>query len=206
MKEIENIGFNLLTFSTLILATLSIAKIWYITKQGRKIWKEKSGKSVSLTWIFFIIFLHLAGGVFGIKENSLAFSLGTFGALFYLYIFLGLLKYKEIKKRDKILFFIAPVILVLMIFSKYHELIFLLASVFSLGTIATQPLEMGEEEDNGVLEIRMVYAQGIMIIALFIYSFSFNNLVLEIISILTIPLLVYIIYTYTKNKRGLVAQ
>lgn len=71
--------------------------------QGWKIWKNKSGLSVSVAWTFIFFFMFLTYPIYGVeKDNSLLTWQGVFRILFYLPILFGLYRFKGFTKKELI--------------------------------------------------------------------------------------------------------
>lgn len=100
MVEVQNFGFNALTISAAATIFFSLIKGYGVVKQGKAIWKERSGENVSPIFfsynlLFFLIFL-----IFGFQERSLAIIVNGSLCLLYLPILIGLKKFRGFSRKE----------------------------------------------------------------------------------------------------------
>lgn len=180
--ELEKFGWNLATigFSGTIFFTLVSA--WGLWQQAGKIWRNKSGQSVSVFWFSYNLFLFTANVIYGFSLNStvLIFN-GTLSGLMHIPILIGLAKFKGLKRQEKLAFPLYAVLLLLMIVLSQKEIIYLLFSGGNVLALAAQPYEIMKKKNSGMVEVNLLAIYLTSTIFWVIYAFTIKSLALEII-------------------------
>jgi len=193
MIELQNFGWNYLTFNFIATIFFSLLAMWWGYRQGENIWRKKSGEAVSH-------FLHICNTgyffvriVYGVHLGSIAVAFSGFArAPIQIYILVGLAKHNGFKWSDKSLLFILCATLLLMIMSPWKGLIFEIVSYTALASLAAQPVKIWRQKTRGsvTLGIQLVYVFSSLVwIA---YALEIND-----IRLLAVHLVAFVIFTVT---------
>ena len=72
----------------------AVIQTWGMLTQNKRIWENRSGTTLPLTFFAFQFFYFMAYLIYGIKINSLSIILNNFVGVFFLPIIIGLIKFK----------------------------------------------------------------------------------------------------------------
>ncbi|MBI3274008.1 MAG: hypothetical protein HYZ69_02595 [Candidatus Colwellbacteria bacterium] len=158
----------------------SVLGAWGLWKQNFAIWKNKSGRSVSISHFSFSLGYFLSGFTWGLEKNSLALILHCGGrAFFHVPILVGLWKFKGFTRSEKILsgLFLAGIFVTILMSVK--EASFLIYSIGSILAYFTQPVEIFRNKYAGTVEpgLHWIYFGNGTFWT--IYGFATNDPVLE---------------------------
>ncbi len=162
--EYQNFGLNALTISAIATIIFSFIKGCGIVAQGTKIWKDKTGKSISPVFFFYNFFYFLLFLTYGIEEKSIAIIVSGLLCLLYLPIIIGLKKYRGFSKKEiGLIAIISLIIPASFIFSKSQTIfIFSIAAILA---IFTQVKEVWSTKNFGAFSVR--YLQTFLVATLF---------------------------------------
>ena len=180
--EFDNFGWNVLTLSFFATIVFSLLGVFYLWRQFTEIWSNKSGKSVSVTWICYFLFGYIATLFYGVHKDSLALVISAalripISAL----VLFGLWKFKGFKKIDQGIFFGSIVLMIAMIFSSEKVWFYLFFSFGSVISLATQPIEIWKNKSSGVVVIKVFVIYAISCLFWIPYAFITRNWALEFI-------------------------
>lgn len=154
---------------------------WGLWKQSQKIWKEKSGKSVSVTANFFFTASMFVGLAYGLEKNLDAVTFhNLLRIVFLLPIVAGLIKFKKFTKTEKILCACFCIMMLLVWFVPRKDFLFLFSQTVGVLTLATQPYEIFKNKDVGVVEVKLFAVFTPSSIFWVIYAFANGDWILKI--------------------------
>ncbi len=183
MIELDNFGYNLITLSFLGTLFFSFWSAWAASCQNRLIWRNRSGKAVSSTAIFYYLCLQIAVSIYGWNIHSLAILVGGLARMpFLVMIIIGLSKFKGFNKKEKAMFTFSLSLLVGMILLSGKDKVFM---VFAFGSILAyifQVLELWMSDTSGVIDIRVAVVALCSSTFWMIYGFSIGDWVIKTIS------------------------
>jgi hypothetical protein len=128
--------------------------------QGRKIWKNKSGASVSVMWTFIFFFMFLTYPIIGIeRQNNLLCWQGILRILFYLPILCGLYRFAVFTKKDAALARILFIMIFVMIeYPITGEFIYTVINSLGVFGVAAQGVLLHKEGKTGVVSPILLFA------------------------------------------------
>lgn len=161
-------GWNLATLSFLFTLVFTLIDGWGYKKQGETIWEHESAESVSAITFFYAAGLCYSYSVYALFIGSIAV---LFNGLVLGYniipILHGILKFKDMKKSEKICCMLFSLMIPAMLFLPWKgEMFFLFMSV-GLASLAMQPLEMWRNKNAGDVDIR---AMTVFVLGVFFWA------------------------------------
>lgn len=185
MFEIENFGWNLITIGGCGIVFFSFLAAWGLLDQSRKIWRNKSGRSVSNLVFMAGVFIILSTLVYGIHRGR--GTLILFGCIrlpFHVPILLGLLKFKGFSIREIVitLVFAIPVA-AMIIFPSSILFCYAAMSIGGIFSLVSQPLELYREKNPGVVSIQLIIIYLISATFWVIYGIADHDPVVAIPSV-----------------------
>jgi hypothetical protein len=131
--------------------------------QGRKIWKNKSGASVSVTWTFIFFFMFVTYPIIGVeRSNNLMAWQGVLRILFYLPILWGLCKFEVFTKKDialvKILFMM---VFIMIEYPFTGEFVYSVINLLGVFGVFAQGRLIHKERKTGVVSAILLFAYAI---------------------------------------------
>lgn len=198
--EIQNWGFNFLVITSIITIVFTIFQAYGFIRQGRKIWRRKSVKSISGPFFFLFFFYFIAFTFYGYEQKSLAMTLNGLLFLPCAPIVIGIIKFRRPDILDIISFLLSLAIVPIMILIEAKDVFLLILLLISLISLLSQALTMLKNKSRGAVDIKFI---GIFLstsIFWLVYSILINNWPLEIFNSLAIIVYAFIIYLYRKYK------
>lgn len=181
--ELQTLGWNVLTFGFIGTLVFALVEAWGLWKQNKEIWRQKSGQSLSVTWVMYGAFLLMAGALYGTSIGSIALmAAGTLIGLMHLPVLVGLYKFKGYTRWNHALLISLFVALWFMRESPHQDWFFLAFSFGSIASSVMQPYEIWRNKDAGVVAIQFVLAFLASTVFWVIYAFAIGDWVLMIIS------------------------
>jgi len=198
--EVQNWGFNPLIISSLITMIFTLLQGYGFVKQGQKIWKNKSVKSLSTPFFFLFFFYFIAFLFYGLSKNSLSMVFNGLLFITCIPIVVGIIKFKRLSFVEVISLFSTALVVPVMILTKYKDIFLFILLVISLILLLSQLLTMIKEKSRGSVEIKFIIVFLITAIFWFVYSSFLNNWPLQVFNFLASIVYVLIIYFYRKYK------
>lgn len=204
--ELAQFGWNAVTIGLLGTILFGFVEAWGLWEQKREIWLQKSGQSLSVTWIVYGACLMTAGVLYGLSKSSIALIVGSgLPGLMHIPILIGLGKFKGFTKRERVLFGSLIAALVLMAIVPRKDWFFLLFAFGSIASSAMQPIEMWKNKNAGVVAVKLIGAYLLGTVFWVLYAFAIGDWVLMIICpaylvILTATLCLWA--TYRRSARN----
>jgi uncharacterized protein with PQ loop repeat len=132
--------------SSFAIVILAILAGWSLHRQRLRIWKSKSGASISVSWMLYFCFLSWVYFVYGwaTDKTPMIFH-GLIRGVFHVPILIGLWKFKSYTRKEKGLVWVLFFLLALMIVIPWRNYLFLLLSSFGVVSMFLQPWEMVRE-------------------------------------------------------------
>lgn len=202
--EIKNFGWNITTVSAFAIIFFSTLQGYGFLEQNQRIWKAKSGKSVSITWLIFSAFTFVVIFIYGLSIKSGVLMYTGFLALFHVPILIGLKKFEGFSLINKIIFIGCVSAVALMILMPFKDKIFFAFQFAGIATAATQPWKIKKAKDPGVVEIKLILFLFTANIFWFAYGFAIKDWVLIITTPLALTIfgLTAIFWRYYKKIQG----
>src|SRR3989344_5868441 len=130
--ELDQLGWNLLTLSLVGTISFSVLGAIGLWKQSGAIWKLKSGKSVSVSYMSFY-FCYFAAGLIhslSLDDKLITLAIHCFGRMaFHVPILIGLWKFKRFTAKEKVLSSLFFLGLLFAVVPSNRETLFLIYSV-----------------------------------------------------------------------------
>lgn len=192
--EVKGWGFNLLSLSTLGIVFFGCLEAWALFNQNKGIWSKRSGDSISVSLFTYLASYFAASIVYGVSINSLSVVLNcAILVLFYIPIILGLWKFKKWTAFDIWASLGYLLMVPLIAFLPWTEVLYLIFSFGTIYSMATQPYELWKKKDVGVLDIRLVGVYFASCCFWTVYAFTADALALKI---LNPPILILLALTW----------
>lgn len=198
--EIQNWGFNALTWLFLTTTSFSALKIYGLAQQGRRIWIEKSAQSLSPPFFFLFLFSLMSQIFYGINQHSLALVLSGLVSLIIIPIVIGIIKYQKLSMTDWLSLLLSTAIVPIMILIANKNAFLSLLLIIGLTTLICQLMAIVKEKSRGLIEIKLIII--LLAEALFwvFYSHIIKNIILEVFHICLTIIYIIIIYLYKRYK------
>lgn len=200
--ELGRLGWNLITLSFLGTIFFSALGAWALYKQNQIIWRAKSGRSVSATYLSFFFSFYLVSLAYGSEKYLLALVIHSGGrVLSHLPILIGIWKFNKINWIEKVLalVFLAGAVSTFALTSK--DFSFLLYSIGAVVAYLAQPIEILVKKDAGKVDVRVHLAYFASASFWSIYGFVTNDWVLKITSPPSMLIALIIVTLCLKHKK-----
>lgn len=176
---------------------------WTLFVQGRKIWKNKSGASVSVMWNFIFFFMFLTYPIIGVeRQNNLIVWQGVFRVLFYIPILIGLYRFKGFTKKEmtfaRILFMM---IFIMVEYPFTGEVIYSVINLFGVIGVFLQGALIKKEQKTGVVSSVLLFAYATNVLFWMWYTYQIKDFFLFTNSALFLSAYVYTIIIWIKFRR-----
>jgi len=181
MIEIQQFGWNLVTFGFLGAITMSFLGFWGVFEQGRTIWRTKSGKSVSVTLFAFDSLRFSAGCIYGLTIGSLALTIVGFRVLLQLFVLIGLWRYKGYRSWETLLCLAFAGALIADIVLPHKGVMYFAIAMLAIGAMIPQIIEMLMNRSRGAVDKRFLWSTLIGVTFWTAYSFAIADWALMII-------------------------
>ena len=132
--ELEHFGWNVLTFGFIGALVFAFVEAWGLWEQNKEVWRQRSGQSLSVTWVIYGAFLMVSGALYGTSTGSIALvAAGTLVGLMHIPVLIGLYKFKGYTRWNHALLLFLFVALWFMRESPHKDWFFLAFSFGSVG-------------------------------------------------------------------------
>jgi hypothetical protein len=171
--------------------------------QARKIWKNRSGASVSATWtlIFFAMFVTYMILGEDKRENALLFWQGVFRVAFYIPILIGLFRFKGFTKKDTLLARSLFLIIFFMVeYPSTREFLYSVVNFLGVVGVAAQGRLIQKEQKTGVVSPILLFAYAANATLWVWYTHAINDNLLFLNSTLFLAAYAYTIYMWVKIR------
>ena len=199
--ELENLGWNILTLSSIATLIFTFFQTSRFFSQNKLIWSNKSGQSVSILKFSSTPAFFLLNGVYGYFIGSIIMPItSVLLTAMHVPILVGLYKFKGFSRIEKLLipiFFLMTPVLVLI---PAKTGFFMALAFLRMIPFAMQPLEIYKEKNVSVLDIKLFLAYLVGAFFWVTFYFAFGNLPLKIISSMNTLILVSIVFLYFKYR------
>ncbi|MEX1064217.1 MAG: hypothetical protein WD898_00290 [Candidatus Paceibacterota bacterium] len=183
MIELNNFGWNSMTLSFLGTLFFSFWTAWAAFGQNKLIWRNRSGKAVSSTTIFYGLCLQTAAVIYGYDIHSLAVLVGGLIRIPLLTMtIIGLGRFKGFSKKEKFMFSLSLSLLVGMLFLSSKGKMFMVFAFGSVLAYSCQLFELWLSDTTGVIDIRVVLVALCSSIFWMVYGISIDDVVIKIVS------------------------
>jgi len=196
--ELQNFGWNYLTIIAVMTMLLTVFQAYGISCQSQKIWRTKSGESLSATLFFMYCFYFIAFFFYGLSKNSLAMTFNALLAIPYVPVVVGLIKFKKLTLAEKISLPLSMAIVPLMIITTEKDALLSVLFIISLGILAMQPIEMLKTKTRGAVDIKFIFIFSITSVFWLIYATTIHNPVLTFFNSGALIIYALVIYLYYK--------
>ncbi len=194
--ELQNWGYNYITFFSLAAVLFVILEGWGFLRQNKKIWKNESAESVSINMFIYLMYLLLAFLIYGFFSKELTVILYGLLFIFVIPILAGLKKYHWFTLSNKVVFAVCMLVILIMILFPVKEIIFILFLLGSNFFLILQPWEMLKKKNNGVLDVGLIiiYLAGTLV--WIFYSFFIEDKIIFITSLFTLAIFCIIVFLW----------
>lgn len=174
--------------------------------QGRKIWKNKSGASVSGVWALIFFFMFLMYPIIGVERgNSLIVWQGVFRVLFYVPILWGLARFKGFTTKELLLArFLFMTIFVMIEYPSTGKFIYSAINFLGVGGIVAQGVLLKKERKSGMVSPVLLFAYATNATLWVWYTYEMKDNFLFINSVFFLAAYAYTISVWIKIRRVLV--
>lgn len=179
--------------------------LWALLRQNKDIWNGESGKSVSVIWFMYFLFLHIAIAIYALSLEKLSWPLLVNGVVRggpHIPILIGLYKFKGFSRKEKWLLVIFSAGIAAMFFLPYKEMFFIVWSVGAFLSMLTQPYEIRKEKDAGVVNIHLLIFYLIGSVFWIVYSAGIRNWAVCSVSISYLFVSVLAIAAWIKYRKA----
>ncbi len=199
--EYQHLGINPDTISAIATIIFSVLTAWGFWKQNQKIWRARSGKSISAMLFSAYPFFFLSSILYGITLKSIAVVADALPIVFSIPILIGLWCFKKWGRAEKIALGVFLVALLPMVLLRDKSIFFI---VFHAGIAVTLVKQAREIWLDGRGEVAFSYILTALASAIFwvIYSFSIRDLTLEVITTTFCGLFVLILLLWISAPKG----
>jgi len=173
--EYQNFGFNALTISSLATVIFTLFQGWGFWKQNQSIWKERSGKSVSVNFFSYCCFYFFTFIIYGAYKHGLAMMFNGCLGFVVLPILIGLGKYKGFTRSNVMLILVFGMMIPAMIFTSEKDSLFTMLLFGILFSAITQPYEIWKTKNAGAVDPRLSITFIVNGVFWFVYALSIGN-------------------------------
>ncbi len=157
MVELNNFGWNVLTFSFLMTALFSLLGTWGLIRQLRAIRRFESAGSVSVIWMAVFTGAIAANLPYGLEQGSLTMLLHFACRMPFLALVLcPIYKYRGFTRHETVLFIAVGIGLVWMAIIPARASFFAFFSGAGAVGLAAQPWEIWQCKSAGVVAVELL--------------------------------------------------
>ncbi len=170
--------------------------------QGWKIWKNKSGASVSVPWTFIFFSMFAAYPILGVeRHNSLMIWQGALRIAFYVPILYGLYKFEGFTRKERGLARMLFLTVFLMIeYPSAGEFIYGIINILGVFGVFAQGRLIQKEKKTGVVSAVLLFAYATNASLWVWYMYEVKYLLLFLNAALFVPAYVYTIAIWAKFR------
>jgi len=198
----QNWGWNTITLTLFFVIILTIIQGWGIWRQNKKIWQNKSGKSLSLTFFIFQFSYFTAYLIYGIDRGSLAITINNLLGALFVPIIIGLIKYKDREKdlsiKELILSSLFILIIPIILLVDNKDLILIIVFVIAGISVIPQILEIIRSKETTNIELKFIIVFLISGTLWLLYGLAIHSLALITSSAPTILLSLIFLIMYVR--------
>lgn len=197
--ELQHWGFNALTVSLVGTVVFTCIQFWGMFKQTTRIWKNRSGASVSVLVFAFGTSAFFSAFLMGVEHRNFALIFNGSLCLINLLVLIELGKFKGFSRTEIGMMVLLAVYTALNIILPYKDGMYFVLGMGQVASIGLQPVEIVRNKSSGMVEIRTLLSFYLSNYFWTVYAFAIGNWPLEIIGItaaviLTITIVVWWIY------------
>lgn len=198
---IELLGFKMeVTFGsigTILCTVLQGRGAWM---QGKRIWSDKSGESVSVPLFAYITCYIMSFFVYAWHKREIPMLFNAFLLFLYLPITIGLYKFKGFSNKEKLLSFAFVAMIPVMVFCPNKDVVFMGALFGILIFSIFQIVEIKRTGTVGAIEPEFIVIGMATSIFWFMYAMSIGNIPLLIFNPVAFYLNAFILRLWLKAK------
>lgn len=180
MIELEQFGWNIVTFGFLGAMVTGALGFWGVFKQAQSIWQQRSGRSVSVILFTYGSLFFAAGCVYGISIGSLALIIMGGRVLVHIPVLIGLWKFKGFKWWETTLGLLFLAIFVAMLTSSHQDWFYFILSLGATMSIVPQLVELLFNRCRGAVNVQFLWIMLIGATFWTFYALAIGNWVLSI--------------------------
>jgi uncharacterized protein with PQ loop repeat len=206
LKEIQALGLNQATLSSLGVMIFGIIGAYGQWKQARLIWSSRSAQSVSIRWTLTFLFMFLAYLVQGIHTDRVIMSFqGGLRAAFYFPIICGIVMFAfdRVSRKDLVFLLTLTIGIVIMIISnEWKGLIFQLFGYLGVLMALDQPYQIWKNKSRGRVSMTMLITFTSAVVFWTWYAWIFKDMRLFWLSLSFIIVYLFTIVLWRKYPQG----
>ena len=156
---------------------------WGLLEQNRKIWKYRSGASVSIPMYIFFASFTATTWIYGHERGRIPLIVsGIVRGAAHIPILIGLWKFKSFTALDIALAFGLALATVAMAFLPYKDVAYFLFSLGCMVISVMQPIEIWQKKDAGVVDVKLIIIYFLSSIFWTMYGFARDDWAIKYIS------------------------
>lgn len=183
MVELESWGWNLMTLGFLGTVALTLVRVWGYVHQWRRIWTERSVRSLSAPAFVYQAGASTCAVAYGASIGSLAMVLnGTVSLMLFTPVLVGISRFRGFRRAESLIAAMLAGLLIALLATSEKDFMYLLVMSGLMVTTWLVPLEILRNKDAGVVELRMIIASTLNSAFWLLYATAIGNWVLETIN------------------------
>ncbi|MBU0625000.1 hypothetical protein KKF05_01515 [Patescibacteria group bacterium] len=180
MIELEQFGWNMITFGFLGAMVTGALGFWGVIQQAQSIWSQRSGRSVSVFLFTHGSLFFAAGCIYGISIGSLALIIMGGRLLVHIPILIGLWKFKGFKWWETASGLLFLAVFVAMVTSSHQDWFYFVISLGAAISIVPQLVELLIKPCRGAVDVRFLWIMLIGATFWTFYALAIGDWVLSI--------------------------
>jgi len=182
--DLGRFGWDILTFSFIGTVVTNLIGLWGIGEQNRKVWRVRSGRSVSVTMMSYSAAFLTAAAVYGVSkygldmpENALAVNLIRVPV--FIAVLVGLWKFKGFTVCETVLCVLFAVMVAATALLPCKDWIFLALCIGTWFSLLPQAAEIWKH-GRGVADVRFLWVTVFSAFIWTVYGFALGDWVLSL--------------------------
>jgi uncharacterized protein with PQ loop repeat len=187
--ELRSPGFNLSTFNVILTLFFTLAEMYGLVLQNRKIITSKSGQSVSNSLMVYFMFMFFSYFIYGIHKHEAALTFNGLIFIFFIPIIINLKKFKGLSGTDIFIGIACFLVLTVLSAISMFESMFIVFSIGGIFALLTQPLLIIFNRTAGEVEIKTFAIYFASNFCWILYGIKFGDKPLASISLISLIIL-----------------
>lgn len=205
--ELQHWGWNPITIGFVGTIVFIIPRAWGYWHQAKRIWSERSGKSISNPAFIYIAGASCAAVTYGVAIQSIALMVsGATTMLLLLPILVGLWRFNGFDWKDRALCMVLTALVVGMIIFPVKDWFFMASMLGMVISSWLIPWEIFRNRDAGVVEVRMLIAGFCNSTFWLIYAFAIGDWVLQLINPIFLTSIIVTFVLWWRYRREEIPQ
>ena len=198
--EWQQFGFNFETLCAGVVILFTIVEAVLFLKQNRIIWRNRSGRSLSVDLFLFLPFLFASLVVYGLERHEGALAINGLLFIFTIPIAIGLIKFNGFSRRHAVVVSSCGCALLAMIVFPVKPFFYSLFALANVVFLLSQLWGLRRSPSVGVIDIHLVIFYGFINAAWTVYAWWFADWPLFVVTLLSAVILAAITILYYRKK------